>query len=506
MLIDLVYPGSTTGSENYSSEPPLGPLAIFSSLPEAWRARARFLDSTLMPDGDIASAVRSRRADVVAMSCTTFNYSRALHLAAVAKEHGACVILGGIHITHLVDRILARMQRGEIPVDYVVTGYGEPAFLPLLDALSREVTPRDIPNLCFVHDGRIVRGGASYWRGGADPLVARMDYSLIDFRRYSARFQRTGNLADVQIAASIYTQRGCAYAGKRKCTFCSIEQVNPRRSPSLVQQDVTSLITDHHADHIRIDDGDFTVSTRHMARVADAVEAAVASTGKRPTFYCFTRADEIDDERIELFRRLNIVSVFIGYESGSDRMLSSMQKHTTREQNLAATRILKEAGIDVVCAGIVLGAEGETEETLGETMSFVEQLAQVGNVRSLVATPLIPLPGSPSFSRLHQALAKSDPDTYSRIVNADDFDIEELIHLWNASCCKTTVARQLEIADAIATMFPIGIRFLEFSRGEMRSTTIADKADAHTNGQRGRSTSIDSLPLPVLGSHGPQAP
>lgn len=467
MTVDLVYPASVSGSENYSSEPPLGPIALYSSMREGWRAQVRFLDSTVMSQSDIEQAVNTRKAAVVAISCTTFNYANAVRLAEVAKQNGAWVVFGGIHVTHMRDKILAKMLRMERPIDFLVAGYGEPTFSPLLKALATGDPVSAIPNLGYVQDGRITVTPSAYARHGEDPLTEPLNYDLVDFSQYSAKFERYGILRSVRISASTYTQRGCAYAGSRKCTFCSIEEVNPRRSAHLIEQDITTLITAHQADHIRISDGDFTVNIRHMARVADAADRASAQTGHRPTFYCFTRADEIDEVRIKLLKRLNVTSVFIGYESGSNKMLQAMRKFTTKEQNLRSTELLKQHGIEVVCAGIVLGAEGETEATLQETLRFVRELKAIGNTCALVATPLIPLPGSPCFTRLLQVMAKKDPDKYRQLAAADDFDIFELVQLWNKYMCNAPLASVLRVGEEIAGQFRMGIRLLSFT-GEER--------------------------------------
>src|SRR5215213_7299039 len=156
MTVDLIYPGSVSGSENYSSEAPLGPIAVYSSLPAASRENTRFLDSTLLSDAEIEQAILQRKADVVALSCTTFNYSNAIRLAQLAKCNGSCVVLGGIHVTYLRDAILAKMLRDEVPVDFLVTSYGEPALGPLLAALTDGTPLREIPNLSYIENGEIL--------------------------------------------------------------------------------------------------------------------------------------------------------------------------------------------------------------------------------------------------------------------------------------------------------------------------------------------------------------
>src|SRR5258708_37701572 len=100
MTIDLIYPPSASGSENYSSEPPLGPIALYSSLPDHFRADLRFLDSTVMSAGEIERAVAERRPDILALSTTTFNYGNPLPRAELAKKQGASVVVGGNHCTH----------------------------------------------------------------------------------------------------------------------------------------------------------------------------------------------------------------------------------------------------------------------------------------------------------------------------------------------------------------------------------------------------------------------
>ena len=464
MKIDLIYPGSVSGSENYSSEAPLGPIAVYSSLSPAMRENARFLDSTLLSHAEIEQAISQRKADLVALSCTTFNYSNAIRLAKLAKDNGSYVVLGGIHITYLRDAILAKMLRGERPVDFLVTSYGEPALGPLLAALANGTSLREIPNLSYIENGKIVVNPITNPRFGADPLTVPLDYSAMDFEQYSRKFQPFGNLSAARIPGSTFTQRGCAYAGGRKCTFCSIEQINPRRAPDLFEQDIISLVTRHNVDHVRITDGDFTTDIRHMARMADAAERAFEKTGHRPVFHCFARADEIDEAKIAVLKRLNVVSVFIGYESGSDQMLRAMHKFTTSQQNLNATKLLREHDIDVICAGLVLGGEGESDETLRETLQFVHALKALGNTHSLVATPLIPLPGSPSFTQLIQKLSKNDPGKSRQLATADDFDIQELVELWNKTECHVSLDRVIEVSEEIGSLFRMGIRLVKMPR------------------------------------------
>ena len=129
-----------------------------------------------------------------------------------------------------------------------------------------------------------------------------------------------------------------------------------------------------------------------------------------------------------------------------------------------ATNRLKQHGIDVICAGFVLGAEGESEETLQETRDFVRQLKAIGNTDTLPASPLIPLPGASAFKRLLDVLKQKDPGKAAELETADDFNLPELVELWNRHLCLVPLDRVLAVCEEIGSQFRIGIRYIRMKR------------------------------------------
>ena len=474
MLIDIVYPASNTGSDNYSSEPPLGIVALFSSLPENYQKNVRFLDSTIMSQVEIEDSVEERKAGIIALSCTTYNYSNAIRVAEIAKTNGAFIICGGIHITHRRDAILKKMQKGERAIDFLITGYGEPAFTKLITSLIYGLSFETIPNLSYIKNGQIIINHLDNRKCGADPLDKPMDYSKIDFAKYSSHFKPQGNLNNVKIVGSTYTQRGCSYTGNKKCTFCSIEHLNLCRSAKLFEQDVLSLITIYNVDHVRIADADFTASLKHMSRIAEAANRVFNQTGIRPVFHCFARADEINPQTINILQCLNAVSLFVGYESGSNRMLKSMNKHITIEENIQATLLLKNYGIEIIAGSYVFGAEGEDETTLSETMDFINKIKEINNTRTMMATPLIPLPGSLCFNKLLEKLKQEDLLRFIKLNAEDDFDLDELIELWNYYFCNVSLSRLIEVCEQVEKILPASIRLININ-GKIREKTAYNK-------------------------------
>jgi hypothetical protein len=85
----------------------------------------------------------------------------------------------------------------------------------------------------------------------------------------------------------------------------------------------------------------------------------------------FYRADHGDAETIELMARAGCEGVFLGIESGSDRVLKNMNKTARTHEYSAAIHQLRAAGISTY-ASLIVGFPGETAETVRETIDFIE--------------------------------------------------------------------------------------------------------------------------------------
>jgi len=106
------------------------------------------------------------------------------------------------------------------------------------------------------------------------------------------------------------------------------------------------------------------------------------------------RADFVTAERAKIMASSGCREVFIGVESGSNLILSKINKEITVKQNRKALRIFHEAGIPVKI-GIVLGLPGETDETVKETWKFCEEMEPC--IIDFGITTLVPYPGSPIY-------------------------------------------------------------------------------------------------------------
>ncbi len=86
----------------------------------------------------------------------------------------------------------------------------------------------------------------------------------------------------------------------------------------------------------------------------------------------FYRSDHGDEHTIQLMADAGCEGVFLGVESGSDKMLKLMNKTSRRKNYASAIPLLKDRGISIY-ASFIIGYPGETEETVRESISLIRE-------------------------------------------------------------------------------------------------------------------------------------
>ena len=129
----------------------------------------------------------------------------------------------------------------------------------------------------------------------------------------------------------------------------------------------------------------------------------------------------------------------IGFESGSQRTLDTINKRTTVEQNYNAARVLHEAGLQFQ-ANIIVGIPGETEDDIKATEAMVRAIKP----HWIGFGEFIPLPGSMLYCELmKQGLLKpEDVETMKQLnfTKMDDATFEKWIeHIRNTIVLPTRV-------------------------------------------------------------------
>jgi anaerobic magnesium-protoporphyrin IX monomethyl ester cyclase len=376
--------------------PPLGTLYAATALDQAGCSVSVFDPMLCEPIHGFTEVLRRERPKIVAIYEDDFNFlskmclvrcrDLAWQLARTARDFGARVIAHGSDAT---DRAQAYLENG---VEFVLVGEAEQALATLCTfLLAGNQAAEAIPGvLALDKSGRLTgnAGGAS--RNPEWKRLPRPARQLVDLAPYRDAWVRAHGYFSTNVVAS----RGCPY----RCNWCAKPISGNRyqlRSAGSVADEVEELHTVHGVEHIWFGDDVFALNQHWVLEFAAAIEARQC----RVPFKIQSRADLMTSETVRGLKRAGCAEVWMGVESGSQRVLDSMDKGLKVEEVEAARRLLGQSGIRA-CYFIQLGYPGETWQDILRTVDLVRRTRpdDVGISFSY------PLPGTVFFERVKEQI------------------------------------------------------------------------------------------------------
>jgi radical SAM superfamily enzyme YgiQ (UPF0313 family) len=375
--------------------PPLGTLYAASCARGSGFSVALF-DSMLAGDEkEILASIGQHRPRIVVIYDDDFNYltkmcltrmrEAAFTMSALAKQHGCTVVVHGSDSADHLAEYLAH------DADIVIFGEGERTLIEVLGHLLRNEKPKaEIPGIAYLEGGRVERTQERAVVRDLDefPFPAR---DLVDTERYRALWlERHG-----YYSTNIVTTRGCPF----HCNWCAkpiYGQVYNTRSPANVVREMKMLKETIQPDHLWFCDDIFGLKPGWVNEFSREV---VEQNAVIP-FKCLARVDLLlKEDTISRLKVAGCRSVWVGAESGSQKVLDAMEKGTTVAQIYEASRRLKEAGIRV---GFFLqyGYPGETLEDIQLTLRMVREC----DPDEIGVSVSYPLPGTPFHDRVREQM------------------------------------------------------------------------------------------------------
>ncbi len=363
---------------------PLGLLYICSYL-RTKGVDVEVFDSTFSTKSDLFRHLHGERPSVLGVYANLMTRGNVVEILRAAREAGWKTVVGGPEPGAYVEEYLAA------GADVVVIGEGEATMEELLPALrgsegahitSAEKLAR-VKGIAFRSaDGRVER---------TEP---RLQIANIDLLPWPARdavdiasYLRTWREAHGQSSLSLITARGCPY----HCRWCSHQvfgKTHRRRNPLTVVDEVEFLLATYQPDMLWIADDVFTIHHGWLRQYA----AEMQRRGLRIPFECISRADRLNPEAVQLLAALGCFRVWIGSESGSQRILDAMERGVTVEEVQSAVALCKANGIQT---GMFLmwGYEGEDLNDIEATIQHVKR----SDPDIFFTTVAYPIKGTPYY-------------------------------------------------------------------------------------------------------------
>jgi anaerobic magnesium-protoporphyrin IX monomethyl ester cyclase len=366
--------------------PPLGLLYLSSHLKQRG-FDVRVFDSTFRSFTDFVQYLERERPSLVGIYCNLMTKRAVLRMMVECRRVGAMVILGGPEPPQYAAEYL------RAGADAIAVGEGEVTLEELVPKMRRSRSIRDaadVRGLIFLDPaGGVVRTEPR-------PLIANLDAQpfpdreAIDFAPYFSVWRTRHGMSSVSLIAA----RGCPYT----CTWCSrsvFGDTHRRRSPDNVADEVAAIVERYKPDMLWYADDVFTIHPGWILKYS----RVMAARGMRIPFECISRPERINDQIADALARLGCLRLWIGSESGSQRVLDAMKRRVTVEQVQRATRLLQSRGIQVGMF-LMLGYPGEQREDIEATIEHLKRASP----DVFLATVAYPIKGTEYYDTVKDGL------------------------------------------------------------------------------------------------------
>ena len=253
-------------------------------------------------------------------------------------------------------------------------------------------------------DGRLEEVLKDAWRG---ELKSLYDYraDLPDLEGTPVPFLPREAVRHVSGLSSFDAGRGCPF----ECSFCTIINVQGRKSRHRSPDDVEKVIRANHAQgvfHFFITDDNFA-RNRNWEPIFDRlIELRRQGITMRLTIQVDTMCHRLP-RFIEKAGRAGVDRVFIGLETiAPDNLAAAKKKQNLITEYRTMLQAWKSEGVLIMC-GYILGFPHDTPERIRHDIEVIKRELPIDMLEFFILTPL---PGSEDHQTLHRKGVAMDPD------------------------------------------------------------------------------------------------
>jgi len=283
-----------------------------------------------------------------------------LEIISVAKRHGWTVVAGGPESANYPNEYL------KAGADVIVLGEGEATMAELLPALATRGAHRlhGVAGTIFTDETGMAITNAERSRIADLDTIPWPDRARIDQARYVEVWRKHHGMGSV----NLITARGCPY----KFNWCShavFGYSHRRRSFLDCARELEYIVEAYRPEQVWYADDVFTISHPWLYGYAQELKRR----NLRVPFETISRADRMmKDEVLQTLAEMGCYRIWIGSESGSQRILDAMERGVTVDQVIWATNAAKRYGIQV---GMFLmwGYQGEEIDDIAATVDLVKK-------------------------------------------------------------------------------------------------------------------------------------
>jgi len=361
----LIFPPPPAPNEiSFGLPPPTFPqgLGFVGAFLGSINQNVRIIDYRV-ENPDLEAEIKAFNPDWVGVYTTTIGWHRTVEfLNRLRGFTQSPIVVGGPHATLFPESVPTH-------IDHIVCGEGERAFWQLVDGKIND---------------RII--GAS--RLEDLDLLPWPDWKMFVDKPYACTDNEGFGMTDM---ATMNTSRGCPFM----CGFCSSRKILTRRytamSPDKVGEGAAQLKKlGYKTIYFREDN--FTANAQRAIDVSSVMNRLDIK------FAAESRVDTLDNSALHHMASMGLVGLYVGVESGSQRILDAMGKGISVEQTERFFKMCHKNRIKTY-ASVIVGYPGETESDLVETDRILEKISPDKVCKNVY----IGMPGSDDAARMKES-------------------------------------------------------------------------------------------------------
>src|SRR5687767_1402835 len=336
---------------------PLGILYISAYLEQHGYDNEVF-DSTFSSFDKLCARLLQERPQVIGIYTNLMTKLNVLRIIRFIKgslelQH-LKIVLGGPEVRN---HALKFLEHG---ADFIVTGEGEQTMLELVQYIEGTFsgTLAGMEGISYLDGEKGLQQNKERMKLKNLDVLPFPNRHKVDLSLYFDAWKNRHGSSTI----SVSTMRGCPYT----CKWCSravYGQTYRRRDPQSVVAELKWITENYKVDTVWFVDDVFTISHKWM----EAFNEALLAANVHIRYECITRADRMNHNIITLLKSSGCFRVWIGAESGSQRIIDAMDRRVEVGQVAEMISKTREAGMQ---AGtfIMVGYPGETESDIDETL------------------------------------------------------------------------------------------------------------------------------------------
>lgn len=340
----------------------------------------------------IERIIKEFKPDVVGLTCSTANFTRAIELAKLCRKIcTAKIVIGGVHVSAIPDFV---MSENCDCLDCLVVGEGEKTMLEIVDAYQRNSGLESIKGIVYKKQDKIIRNEIRPFMEDLDgiPFPARhlIPQHLFFPNMHNARYRK---------CFTILTSRGCPF----NCSFCAARIVSGTKyrmhSAEYVLDEMQILKKDYGARQLLITDDTFTVNHPRLEKICKGMIDKKLDL----KWFCFAHVNTVNREILSLMKKAGCYNIGFGLESSNEEILKRMGKPISPAKSKETIKIANQLGFKTQTFYIV-GSPGETRTQMLDTIKFSREVSST----LVFYNMLVPFPGTKDFKYFFSSVSLKD--------------------------------------------------------------------------------------------------